>query len=81
MKSISLFEEVKGNMAFSTVWANRGKANLDASNISLAFENLRQSIAFANEWARTQYPMPSHYVHAYWLRGAAYRANNDLTLA
>jgi tetratricopeptide (TPR) repeat protein len=80
-RSIALLEEDTQSMALSTVWANRGEASLKAKKISLAFEILHKSLAFADEWARKQYPMPRDYVRAYWLLGAAYRANNELTLA
>jgi len=82
MKSIALLDEnTQSSMALSTTWANRGEASLKANKVSLAIEILHKSLEYADKWARKQYPMVVDYVWAHWLLGAAYRANNDLTLA
>lgn len=46
-----------------------------------AIECAQRALELADETARTQYPFPRDYIRAYWLLGAAYRANNELTLA
>lgn len=47
----------------------------------LAIESAKRALELADEDARTDSPTPRDYVRAYWILGAAYRANNDLTLA
>lgn len=46
-----------------------------------AIEAAQCALEFADEDARTDAPTPADYIRAYWLLGAAYRANNELTLA
>jgi tetratricopeptide (TPR) repeat protein len=41
----------------------------------------QRALELADEDARTDSPVPRDYVRAYWLLGAAYCANNELTLA
>jgi tetratricopeptide (TPR) repeat protein len=41
----------------------------------------QHALELADEDARTDAPTPYDYVRAHWLLGAAYRANNELTLA
>ncbi|KAF0107510.1 MAG: TPR domain-containing protein [Anaerolineaceae bacterium] len=58
------------------------------SNPQSSIENLKSSIEYAklalelaDEVTRRNARIPRDYVRAYWLLGAAYRANNELTLA
>jgi len=58
------------------------------ANPQSSIENLKSSIQYAqralelaDEDARTDAPTPRDYVRAHWLLGAAYCANNELTLA
>ena len=46
-----------------------------------AIEAAQHALELADETTRTRYPVPRDYVRAYWILGAAYRANNELTLA
>lgn len=50
-------------------------------NLKSAIESAHRALALADEDARTDSPVPRDYVRAHWLLGAAYRANNELTLA
>ncbi|MBL0346823.1 tetratricopeptide repeat protein [Candidatus Villigracilis affinis] len=50
-------------------------------NLKSSIECAQRALELADETARTQSPVPRDYVRAYWLLGAAYRANNELTLA
>jgi tetratricopeptide (TPR) repeat protein len=50
-------------------------------NLKSSIECAQRALELADEWTRTQYPVPRDYVRAYWLLGAAYCANSDLTLA
>jgi len=50
-------------------------------NLKSSIECVQRALELADELTRTQYPIPRDYVRAYWLLGAAYRANNNLTLA
>jgi len=50
-------------------------------NCKSAIECAQRALELADEWTRTKNPVPRDYVRAYWLLGAAYRANNELTLA
>ncbi len=54
-----------------------------SQNVDLksSIEAAKHALELADEDARTDSPVPRDYVRAYWLLGAAYRANNDLTLA
>ncbi len=45
-----------------------------------AIESAQRALELADEDARTDAPTPVDYMRAYWLLGAAYCANNDLTL-
>lgn len=47
----------------------------------LAIEAAKHALEMADKKTRTHINVPRNYVRAYWLLGAAYRANNDLTLA
>jgi len=46
-----------------------------------AIKSAQRALELADEDARTDAPTPSDYVRSHWLLGAAYRANNELTLA
>jgi tetratricopeptide (TPR) repeat protein len=46
-----------------------------------AIVSATRALELADEDTRQRYPHPADYIHAYWLLGAAYRANNELTLA
>jgi tetratricopeptide (TPR) repeat protein len=50
-------------------------------NLKSSIESASRALELANEDARTVSPVPRDYIRAYWLLGAAYRANNDLTQA
>jgi tetratricopeptide (TPR) repeat protein len=49
-------------------------------NLKSSIECAQRALELANEQAKN-IPVPRDYVRAYWLLGAAYRANNELTLA
>jgi tetratricopeptide (TPR) repeat protein len=46
----------------------------------LAIKSVEHAFELVNEQAK-DIPVPRDYIRVYWLRGAAYRANNELTLA
>jgi len=58
------------------------RANPQSSIINLksSIESAQRALELADEKAK-DHPFPRDYVNAYWLLGAAYRANNELTLA
>jgi tetratricopeptide (TPR) repeat protein len=45
------------------------------------FRETNEAISFMEEFSKTNYPIQREYVRNFWLLGAAYRANNELTLA
>ena len=49
-------------------------------NLKSSIECAQRALELADEDAK-DYPVPRDYVRAYWLLGAAFRANNELTLA
>lgn len=51
------------------------------ANLKSAIQFASRALELANEIAQKHYPFPRDYVRAHWLLGAAYRVNNDLTLA
>jgi tetratricopeptide (TPR) repeat protein len=51
------------------------------ANLKSSIECAQRALELADEDARTDAPTPRDYVRAHWLLGAAYRMNNDLTLA
>ncbi|HLO17951.1 MAG TPA: toll/interleukin-1 receptor domain-containing protein [Anaerolineales bacterium] len=44
-------------------------------NLKSSIEFAQRTLELADEWSRTQYPMPRDYVRAHWLLGAAYCAS------
>jgi tetratricopeptide (TPR) repeat protein len=64
-------------MARETVDSNQSSI----VNLKSAIECAQRALEFADEDARTDAPTPRDYARAHWLLGAAYRANNELTLA
>jgi tetratricopeptide (TPR) repeat protein len=50
-------------------------------NLKSAIECAQRALELAGETTRTRMNVPRDYIRAYWLLGAAYRTNNDLTLA
>jgi tetratricopeptide (TPR) repeat protein len=66
----------------------RDKSYSEVRNHKSSIENIRSAIKtashaleLAEEDARTSYPVPRDFVRAYWLLGAAYRANSELDKA
>ena len=60
-----------------SVSSNQLSVDSNESSIQCA----KHALELADETAKTRFSHPRDYVRAYWLFGAAYRANNDLTLA
>ncbi len=58
-----------------------GSDQLSVDNVRSATECAIRALELADETARTDSPVPRDYIRAHWLLGAAYRANNELTLA
>ena len=50
-------------------------------NLKSAIESSQRALELADEFSRANFRLERDYVSAYWLLGAAYRANNELTLA
>jgi tetratricopeptide (TPR) repeat protein len=53
----------------------------DVVNLKSSIECAQRALELADETTKTKHPYPRDYVRAYWLLGAAYRANEDLTQA
>jgi tetratricopeptide (TPR) repeat protein len=89
LKSQKVFDEIGiGRTNFgSSNWAYRSLRCLllsrteDQKNINLSIEFANQALKLAEEHSMRRAPYPRDYIRAYWLLGAAYCANNDLTLA
>jgi len=65
-------------LAFSAY--GRGNPKSKIENLKSSIEYAQRALELADEQAK-DIPVPRDYVHAYWLLSAAYRANNELTLA
>jgi len=88
--AISLLEKTNHVQGKSVVWSNHALCFLLIAREGAVIENLQSSIKcaqraleLADETARDSrfvYPIRD-YICAYWLLGAAYRANGDLTRA
>lgn len=50
-------------------------------NLNSSIECAQRALELADEDAGQSYPNPRDYIRAYWLLGAAYCSNNELTLA
>jgi tetratricopeptide (TPR) repeat protein len=57
----------------------RNQSPLDS--VKSAIESAKHALVLAEEHSKKRAPYPYDYVSAYWLLGAAYRANNELALA
>jgi len=88
--ALEIFEKQKDIQAQGVTWAHQAlrflllaRANPQSKieNLKSSIESAQRALELADEDARTDSPVPRDYVRAYWLLGAAYRANNDLTLA
>jgi tetratricopeptide (TPR) repeat protein len=88
--SQKLLEKERNVQGQSVLWSYRAprfllmaRANPQSSvvNLKSSIECAQRALELANEDARTDAPTPRDYVRAYWLLGAAYRANNELTQA
>jgi tetratricopeptide (TPR) repeat protein len=85
-----LFKKVKTVQSLSVTWSyralrfllmSRADTQSKIENLKSAIECAQRALELADEDARTDSPVPRDYVRAHWLLGAAYRANNELTLA
>ncbi len=45
------------------------------------FKEINKAMIFMEEFSKINYPIKREYVRNFWLLGATYRANNELTLA
>jgi tetratricopeptide (TPR) repeat protein len=59
----------------------RSNPKSQIENLKSSIECAQRALELADEAARTDAPTPRDYVRAYWLLGAAYCTNNELTLA
>jgi len=92
-KSIELFNKENHIQTKCLIWSYRAlrfllMAREAVGSNQSSIENLKSSIEcsqcaleLADETTQRLYPVPRDYVRTYWLLGAAYRANNELTLA
>jgi tetratricopeptide (TPR) repeat protein len=92
-QALSLCKKLSAIQEEVTIWSYRAlrflllrRQTIDDRQLSAAhclssIQCAKRALELANEWARTKHPVPSDYIHAYWLLGSAYRANNELTLA
>jgi tetratricopeptide (TPR) repeat protein len=81
-----LFEKEKNVQSLGVTWSYRALrflliARETVSSNQSSIECAKRALELADENARISYPVPRDYVRAYWLLGAAYCANNELTLA
>ncbi|MBN1454271.1 MAG: TIR domain-containing protein [Anaerolineales bacterium] len=84
-----LFEKQHAVQSEGIIWSYHAlrfqlmaRANSQSSivNLKSSIECAQRALELANEQAKN-YPVPRDYVRAHWLLGAAYRMNNELTLA
>jgi len=71
-------------MARQSVISNQSSVNSNQSqivNLKSSIECAQRALGLADEDTKRRYPHPRDYASTYWLLGAAYRANNELTLA
>ena len=92
-KALELAEKQKNVQVQGATWSHRALLFLlmargivsrnesSIGNLKSAIECAQRALEFIEKTARTQYGAPRDYVRAYWLLGAAHRANNELTLA
>ncbi len=59
----------------------RTNSQSQMQNLKLAIGSAIHALELANKDARQTYLPPRDYIRAHWLLGAAYRTNNELTLA
>ncbi|HET9913635.1 MAG TPA: tetratricopeptide repeat protein [Anaerolineales bacterium] len=87
--AIEMFEKQNNFQSGGYAWAcfalyylliSRADFQSRSANIKSAIECASRALELADKQAK-DIPVPRDYVRAYWLLGAAYRANNDLTLA
>lgn len=88
-RAIRLFEKVNAIQYISIVWSYcalrfllmaRDNPQSSIVHCKSAIESVQRALELADEQAK-DIPVPRDYVRAHWLLGAAYRANNELTLA
>lgn len=89
-KAIKSFEKGNDIQYIGIVWSYRALRFLlmarefsnqsSIEHLKSAIECAQRALELANEQAKN-IPVPRDYVRAYWLLGAAYCANNELTLA
>jgi tetratricopeptide (TPR) repeat protein len=91
-KSIELFEELNAIQYIGVVWSYRtlrfllmardavGNSQSPIEDLKSSIESARGALELTDKQAK-DIPVPRDYVRAYWLLGAAYYANNELTLA
>ncbi len=77
------FEQQNHIQCQGLIWAARALAALlriradENQATETALEAAVRSLQFANETARTNYPIERDYVRAHWLLGASHRVNGD----
>ena len=66
----------------SCLWHGTNRNNQSTIvNLKSSIECAQRALELADETSKTIIHIPRDYVRAHWLLGAAYRANNELTLA
>lgn len=90
---LELFAKNNNVQSQSVIWSYRAlrfllMAREEVGNNQFSVDHVKSAtgcaqcaLKFADEDARTDAPTPRDYVRAYWLLGAACRANNELALA
>ena len=90
---LKLFEKEHDVQSECVIWSYRAlrflftargeliSNHLSVTSVKSAIECAQHALELADETTRTKQPYPRDYIHVYWLLGAAYRMNNDLTLA
>jgi tetratricopeptide (TPR) repeat protein len=92
-QALSLIKKLSEIQAEGTIWSYRalrfllmakeavGSNQLTVDSVKSAIECAQRALELADETTRTHMNVPRDYVDAYRFLGAAYRMNNDLTLA
>jgi tetratricopeptide (TPR) repeat protein len=86
--SLKLFEKIQALDWLGITWSYKAlKQILIAHERERPFEFnvinqfIQNAISAHDEWSKQNYPIGRNYIRAYWLLGAAYRANNELDKA
>ncbi|PSB31923.1 toll/interleukin-1 receptor domain-containing protein [Stenomitos frigidus] len=84
-KALDLAEKQNAIQINCNTWFYRSLSALlrvrmgETESAAMALTAAQRSLALADEFARTSYPVEHFYVRSHWLLGAAHRVNGNLT--